>query len=326
MRTGFVWVSSLALLFGASAAAQNVTAAAVNVSECEVSLLVLGTAQDAGRPQLGHPEDPAWRTPALARLATSIALVDSRATPIRRWLFEATPDLKRQLQTLDEAFPAKRYIGLDGLFLTHAHLGHYTGLAQFGHEAARTASLPIYAMPEMKQFLENNGPWDQLVRYKNIAIEALLDGEAVALSESVRVTPFLVPHRREYSETVGFVIEGPARSAIFIPDIDSWSQLDDMGVKIESLIAQTDIAFLDATFYGDEMPNISQFPHPKILESMSRFDELPASEKKKIRFIHLNHSNPALLPGSGESRNIRDRGYAVAAENEQYCLSRTAPR
>ena len=268
------------------------------------------------------PRRPAWKTPALARLATSLALIDARSTPIKRWLFDATPDVKRQLQTLDETFPTGEYVGLDGIFLTHAHLGHYTGLAQFGHEAARTASLPVYAMPAMKGFLETNGPWDQLVRYENIALQALADGKAVALSERVRVTPFLVPHRREYSETVGFVIAGPARSAVFIPDIDSWSEFDDMGTAIESLIAQTDFAFLDATFYGDEMPNISQFPHPKILESMARFDDLPAAEKQKIRFIHLNHSNPALLPDSAESANIRERGYAVAIESERYCLSR----
>ncbi len=194
---------------------------------CEVLLIVLGIAQDAGKPQLGHPEDPAWQDPTLMRLATSIALVDTRGDQPRRWLFEATPDVKLQLQRLDEAYPTTAYVGLDGIFLTHAHMGHYTGLMHFGHEAARTDRLPVYAMPEMTSFLESNGPWDQLVNYENITISTMADQMAVELADDIRVMPFLVPHRREYSETVGFVIEGPDRSAIFMPDINGWPAFDE---------------------------------------------------------------------------------------------------
>lgn len=287
---------------------------------CEVVLIVLGIAQDAGNPQLGHHEDPAWQDPSRARLATSIALVDTRGEQPRRWLFEATPDVKLQLQRLDEAYPTTDYVGLGGIFLTHAHMGHYTGLIHFGHEAARTDKLPVYAMPEMKGFLETNGPWDQLVNYENIVIDPLQDGVGRDLTEDIRVTPFLVPHRREYSETVGFIIEGPERSAVFLPDINGWPALDEQGTRIESLIADADVAYLDATFYGDELPNIGAFPHPKILESMQRFEALPEDERSKLRFIHLNHSNPALAPGSDESRAIEERGYAVAAEGERRCL------
>ncbi len=287
---------------------------------CEVVLLVLGIAQDAGRPQLGHPQDPAWKDASLMRFATSIAVVDTRGDAPKRWLFDATPDFKAQLQRLDERFPTDAYVGIDGVFLTHAHMGHYTGLMHLGHEAARTDGLPVFAMPEMKRFLETNGPWDQLVNHHNIAIVELQDAIEVELTEDISVKPFSVPHRREYSETVGYTIQGPTASAIFLPDINGWQAFDAQGTRIESLISEVDIAFLDATFYGDELPNISAFPHPKILESMARFDELPSGEKSKVRFIHLNHSNPALLPGSGERQTIQERGYAVAEELERHCL------
>lgn len=287
---------------------------------CHVSLVVLGIAQDAGRPQLGHPEDPAWNDPSLARMAASLALVDNRRAEPRRWLFEATPDIKKQLQLLDVLFPTSAYVGLDGIFLTHAHMGHYTGLIHIGFEAARTNGIPVYAMPDMRKFLEGNGPWDQLVNYGNIVIESLQDRKSVALADRIQVTPILVPHRREYSETVGFIIDGPARSALFLPDINGWDVFDDAGTRIEALLERVDHAFLDATFYGDELPNISSFPHPKILESMARFDALPEREKAKVRFIHLNHSNPALLPDTAERHAISDRGYTVAAEGETHCL------
>ena len=287
---------------------------------CAVTLLILGNAQDAGRPQLGRPADPAWADPTLRRNAASLAVVDSRNSQRGRWLFEATPDIRGQLQLLDEEFPVQRYVGLDGIFVTHAHIGHYTGLMHIGFEAARTDSVPVYAMPLMAEFLRNNGPWDQLVRYKNISLRPLAADEPVELANGLRVTPFLVPHRREYSETVGFVIDGPSRRAVFLPDIDSWAEFEDMGTRIEELIERVDLAFIDATFYGDEMPNISRFPHPKMLESMQRFSALPETERDKIRFIHLNHSNPALLPDSPERRTIEERGYAVAEAGETHCL------
>ena len=294
--------------------------AAEGQGPCDVSLVVLGIAQDAGRPQLGHPEDPAWQDLSLARMAASIAVVDNRMQPIHRFLFEATPDIKKQVQLLDVLFPTSEYVGLNGIFLTHAHMGHYTGLMHIGFEAARTDSVPVYAMPEMKDFLETNGPWDQLVTYKNIVVRELQNRRAVAVGDGISVTPFLVPHRHEYSETVGFIIDGPERSAVFLPDINGWAVFDDAGTNIEALIERVDYAYLDATFYGDELPNISSFPHPKILESMDRFDALPDAEKAKVRFIHLNHSNPALLPNSAERHVIRQRGYAVADEAEVLCL------
>lgn len=303
------------------ATACNGLAATPDADEaCDVTLLVLGNAQDAGRPQLGHPEDPAWRDGDLRRLAASLGLVDARDATVRRWLFEATPDVREQLQLLDRLFPVARYVGLDGIFVTHAHVGHYAGLIHFGHEAARTDALPVYAMPLMAAFLHGNGPWDQLVRYRNIVLRPLEDGKAVGLNAGLRVTPFLVPHRREYAETVGFLIDGPSRSALFLPDIDSWAALDDSGIRIEDLIARVDIAFIDATFYGDEMLNISQFPHPKMLESMARFAVLSGTERRKVRFIHLNHSNPALLPESPARRSVGERGFAVAEQGEMHCL------
>ena len=317
MNAGVLFAVASMLAWSAGAASVPDQGAA---ESCSVALMVLGTAQDAGRPQFARPDDPAWTDTTLRRLPAALALVDAREATVSRWLFEATPDIKEQLWRLDQAFPASSYVGLDGVFITHAHMGHYTGLIHFGREAAGTDKLPVYVMPLMKAFLESNGPWDQLVRLENIEIRELGDGKSTELGDSLSVVPFLVPHRREYSETVGFIIDGPQRGALFLPDIDSWSELDESGTTIEELIKKVDIAFLDATFYGDEMPNISEFPHPKVLGSMSRFDALPDVEKAKVRFIHLNHSNPVALPDSSERRLVIERGFSIAEENEIHCL------
>jgi len=285
-------------------------------------LVVLGIAQDGGAPQAGDRDHPGWDDPAQKRHAVCLALVDPATS--RRWLIDATPDFREQLHWLDVLFPVDGKPGLAGIFLTHAHMGHYTGLMHLGLEVMGADKVPVYAMPRMREFLATNGPWGQLVRYRNIVLRPLADRTPVRLGDRLTVEPFLVPHRQEYSEVVGYRIEGPGRSVLFIPDIDSWEEWETQGTRIEDEIAGVDIAYLDGTFFADgEIPgrDMSSFPHPKIRHSMDRFAALPATERAKARFIHLNHTNPALVPGSEARRIITENGFAVAEEMERVDLA-----
>ena len=139
------------------------------------------------------------------------------------------------------------------------------------------------------------------------------------LGEGLSVTPFLVPHRQEYSEVVGYRIDGPSRSVLFIPDIDSWEEWDAMGTRIEDMLARVDIAYLDGTFFANgEIPgrDMSGFPHPFITHSMERFASLPETARAKVRFLHLNHTNPALQTDGYAQRRIQRAGMRVAQEGE----------
>ncbi len=292
--------------------------------QCEISLLVLGVAQDAGKPQIGNSGDPAWADPSLKRHATSLALIDRREAAPRRWLFEATPDIKEQLHALNLVAPHEKQVQLDGVFLTHAHIGHYAGLMMLGHEAAGAQNVPVYAMPRMADYLSNNGPWSQLVKYYNITLAIMNAGEAEMLTDGISVTPFLVPHRQEFSEVVGYKIETPEKSALFIPDIDSWEEWDDQGTRIEEMIASVDFVYLDASFFADgEIPgrDMSGFPHPFVSHSMKRFAPLSPDEKTKVRFIHMNHTNPLHDPTASERETVREAGFNIAEEGEEICLA-----
>lgn len=271
-------------------------------------LVVLGIAQDAGHPQAACTRTCCTRVRAgLApgHRVASLGLVDGE----HRVLFEATPDLPSQLAELS---PDGR---LDGIFLTHAHIGHYTGLMHLGREAMGARAVPVWAMPRMHEFLARDRPWSLLVDQGHVALSPLADGVPVRASPRVQVTPFRVPHRDEISETVGFRIAGPDRTAVFLPDIDKWSR---WATPIEELLASVDVAWLDATFHaaGEIDRDMASIPHPFVVETLERLAPLPAEERAKVRFIHLNHSNP-LLSGDAEAFGIvREAGVRVAQEGE----------
>lgn len=286
----------------------------------ETYIQVLGIAQDAGYPQTNCYQPHcmrAWEDRGLRRMASSIAVVDKANKA--KYLFDATPDMREQLYELHRAAPDGEY-SLDGVFLTHAHMGHYTGLIHIGRESAGASSIPVYAMPRMHNFLSTNGPWDQLVRLKNISLHELADGQPVEFGPGITVTPILVPHRDEYSETVGYRIEGPNKSAVFIPDIDKWEM---WSTDIRDIVKSVDYALLDATFFRDgELVgrDMSKIKHPFVSESMAIFNSLSKEERARVIFIHMNHTNPLLIDGSPEQAEVEQRGFRYATEGMRLVL------
>jgi len=283
----------------------------------ETSLVVLGTVQDAGSPQMGCTKDccrDLFINPAKKNLVVSLGLVDVMNQ--KKYLFEATPDITYQAKALKNYTSFSDSEMPDGIFITHAHIGHYTGLQYLGKETVNADSIPVYTMPRMKQFLEQNGPWSLLVKNKNIALREMQHQTEIQLAPGLKVIPFTVPHRDEFSETVGFIITGPNKKALFIPDIDKWEKWE---TGIMAAIATVDYAFIDGTFFdAAEINNrdISTIPHPFIIESMDLFKDLPAAEKKKIYFIHFNHTNAAINPNSKVAAGIIKNGFNIAFINQ----------
>ncbi len=280
-------------------------------------LVVLGIAQDGGFPQAGCRNAccaRAWDNPVLARHVSCVALVDPDSR--QRWLIDCTPDFRHQLQQLDEIAPpaGDKAPSLDGIFLTHAHIGHYAGLVHLGREVIGASEVPVHAMPRMAELLRTAGPWSQLVDLKNIALQPLVANQPVRLNERLTVVPVAVPHRGEFSETVAFRISGPNQCALFLPDIDRWELWER---KIEDELAAVDIAFLDATFFdGEELPgrNMAEVPHPLVAGTVQRFQPLVAEQRAKVHFIHFNHTNPLLDDSSAASRLVESAGMQIANE------------
>jgi len=274
-------------------------------------VVVLGIAQDAGHPQADCRKtccDAAWRDPAQRHRVASLGIVDGD----QAWLLDATPDLPDQLHDL---LGTERSLG--GILLTHGHMGHYTGLLHLGREAMGAPDVPVYAMPRMAGVLLGSEPWALLSRLDHIDVRRMTAGESIALSERVRVTPFLVPHRDELSETVGFKVSGPEQTIAWLPDIDKWEKWD---TPLEDLLAEVDVAWLDATFFadGEIARDISEVPHPFVVETLARLAHRP-DLRAKVRLVHLNHTNPLLRDGEARAA-VEAGGLTVAARGDQHPL------
>jgi len=284
--------------------------------------LVLGVAQDAGMPQVGCYADRCDRARSRARprFAASLALIDPDSD--RYYLVDATPDITRQLDLIDApGFRARASARrpFDGIFLTHAHIGHYSGLAVLGREGLGIEPTPTYCTSAMADYLSSNGPWELMVREGRLDLRPSTPGEWIRIDERLSARPLLVPHRPEYSDTVGWVFRGPSRSLLYLPDIDSWERWD---LRVEDVVASVDVALLDATFYsGDEVPGraIADIPHPLVPHSMDVL-EATVARGSRVVFTHLNNTNPAIFEDSSEAAEVRRRGFEVATEGQRFPL------
>lgn len=295
-------------------------------------LRVLGIAQDGGLPHAAcrcERCEAARRDPARRHSICGLGLIvpgKEAGADDRVYLIEATPDLRDQLAMLrDVRRPPDGKVDrspVDGVFITHAHIGHYLGLAFLGFESVHVRELPLWCSPRMAEFLRTNGPWSQLVSMKNVVLNPVAGGESVVLDSQLSLRPITVPHRDEFSDTVAYLVAGRKRRVLFIPDTEAW---DRWAAPLEQLLDResVDVLLVDGTFFSaDELPGraVSSIGHPLIRDTMDRLQARVDDGRTEVVFIHLNHSNPALDPDSEAAREIERRGFRVAREGDEFSL------
>ena len=288
---------------------------------------MLGTAQDAGVPQINCFSDNCAAVRSGRRAAPLVAcvgLIDHAAG--RRFLLDATPDIVAQVGALltptGETPPGRSgTVPLEelfhGIFLTHAHIGHYTGLVHLGKESAAPRQLPVYGSQRMCAFLRTNAPWDALVSGSFIGLRPLTAGRRVQVSPSLAVTPFDVVHRAEYTDTLGYLVHGPETTLMYVPDADVWDGWD---TPFDNLLRTSDVALIDGAFWSyDELGHRVQadIPHPPVSQTLERLRGL--QDLPEVRFIHLNHTNPLWDVDSPLRRELPP-GFSVAETGQRLAL------
>lgn len=259
---------------------------------------VIGTAQDAGVPHIGchcdHCES-ARTSEEQQRYATAVLLSDGG-----EYLFDATPDIRFQISTVP-----------DGVFLTHAHLGHLPGLLFFGQEAANAERTPVYAAEGLNDVIRNSPPLNLLIKQDNLTLNDFSSHASVEFND-VRVESHSVEHRESLpTDTLAYMIEGPNRSLLYMTDIDEWNP------TTQQLVEQADIALVDGTFWSEsELKRTEEVPHPYVKDSIRKLDP----ERTEIYFTHLNHTNPLLNRNSSEYDRIKNAGFDIASSGTKFKL------
>lgn len=276
--------------------------------------MVLGTMQDGGLPHIGcrcARCAAARADQRLSRLVACLALIDWRWPAPAVWLIDATPDIGRQLDLLGEALGPhpqrpERLRQPDGIFLTHAHLGHIGGIPQLGPEAMAAENLPVYGTAALLSLLKENALWRPAV--SALALTTIEPHTPIQLGKGLVVTAVPVPHRDEWGAgTVAYQIDGLRRSLLYVPDIDDWGQWP----QAEAKIAAVDMALLDASFYSTRELDGRQLPvHPLVPDTLQRFGRLST----RLILTHFNHTNPLLDADSPEREAVEKAGIEVAAE------------
>lgn len=285
---------------------------------------VLGTAQDAGYPQLNCscPHCKAARTDySLRRLQSSVAVIDKKDK--KTFVLDAAPAFSEQLDNLNLLAEAENLGSshLSGILLTHAHIGHYTGLMYLGKEALNISNLPVYLSQKIFDFLKNNAPWSDLFKNNNLKAAVFKFEKEYQLSKNISFKAVEVEHRNEYADTAAFIVNAGKKSFLYLPDFDSWSNFEQIFRKV---IKEIDYALIDGTFFDKEElgelrgRDLSQVPHPPIKETMKLLADLTEKEKKKIYFTHFNHTNRILDSDGKKAEIVRKKGFNILNEGESF--------
>ena len=280
-----------------------------------IRAMILGIAQDGGVPHPGCYCDTCqfyWDN-QIVLSPSSLAIIDEK----QLHLFDVTRNLDRQLRKVGNK-------NVTDIWLTHGHIGHIDGIGLFGKEVMNLKNVRLHASELMIKLIENTPKWNKLIEDKILIPIQFNSNESMQISENLKITPIRVPHRDELTDTHAFMINGPEKSLLYLPDHDTWEETLNM-VQQDSVIEWFDflgieIVLMDGTFWSkNELSRQDDVPHPPVVESLERLGNVKGKELE-VFFIHFNHTNPLLIPKSNEIKKLLDSGCKIPIEGQQFLL------
>ena len=278
-------------------------------------VMILGIAQDGGVPHPGCYCDTCqfhWDNQIILS-PTSLAIFDEK----QLHLIDVTRNLDRQLRKVGDR-------KVTDIWLTHGHIGHVDGIGLFGKEVMNVKNVKLHASKSMIELIQDSPKWNKLIEDDILIPTQFNSNQSTKVSENLEITPIQVPHRDELTDTHAFMIKGPEKSVLYLPDHDSWEETlglvrqDSVTEWFDSLGVGT--VFLDGTFWSkNELSRQNEVPHPPVVDSLERLGNLSGKDLE-VFFIHLNHTNPLLIPKSNEIKLLLDSGGRIPIEGQQFIL------
>jgi pyrroloquinoline quinone biosynthesis protein B len=300
-------------------------------------ILVLGSAAGGGVPQwnCNAPISRATRegqvSPA-GRTQASIAVSLDR----ERWiLVNASPDLRQQILAHRYLWPRPgrlRDSPIQAVLLTGSEIDNVVGVLSLRERQPFT----ILATKRVLTMLDDNPIFEALDR-KLVERHVLPLDRPVILAGpegdlGFEITAFPVPGKVPLylegrvsdlsgtpDETIGLEISGGGKTFHYIPGCANLTP------EIRDRIAGSELLFFDGTLWrDDEMITAGvgsktgqRMGHMSMSGPNGSIAALAGVPLRRKLFIHLNNTNPALLPDSTERARLNEAGWDVAADGDE---------
>ena len=229
------------------------------------------------------------------------------------WLINASPDLPRQIESATQLQPRgnnSRNTPIAGVFLTNADIDHALGVLLLRQQEK---PLVVYATDETRTALA----WldRALARFCGIewrtvipkfqSFDSTLAFRAIELPESIAFQ---------------FRDDTSGRTAVFAPSVGSLTE------QLRDAVHTSDLVMFDGTFWSNEelgrvrpgARSAREMDHLPINDGS--FDVLRQSPARRKFYIHINNTNPILMPGSRERVQVEQAGIEVARDGLEIVL------
>jgi len=305
-------------------------------------ILVLGAAAGGGFPQWNSNSaacNRARQDRGLARSQSSLAV---SADGERWFLLNASPDLRQQIYDNRRLHPRHgvRHSPIAGAVLTNADVDHVAGLLTL----RESSPLTVYASRRVLDTLAANGIFNVLnpefVERIEIALDRPFEPHAKDGTPSgLEIEAFAVPGKvalyledaaagpgfgTQQGDTVGLRVRaaGSDKAFFYIPGCAA------MPPDLAARLRGAALAFFDGTLYRDDemiqcregVKTGARMGHMSMSGddgTVAAFADLDVARRV---FIHINNTNPVLLPDSAERRAVEAAGWEIAFDGMEVTL------
>ena len=298
-------------------------------------ILVLGSAAGGGVPQwnCNAPISRGVREGRLVSSANSQASIAVTADGDRWVLVNASPDLRQQILLQPALWPRegrRRDSPIEAVLLTGAEIDNVAGLLTMRERQA----FAIWSTARVLDMLAENPIFEALDR-SLVARRPLRLDEPTAIAGPARetgltATAFAVPGKVPLylEKRAGGDLTAAAEGSIGIELSDGRNRLHyipgcaKLTDEIRRRIAGSPLLFFDGTLWSDDEMIVAgvgektgqRMGHMSMAGPAGSVAQLAGLDIARKFFIHINNTNPALLPDSAERAALKEGGWEVAAD------------
>ena len=242
------------------------------------------------------------------------------------FLINASPDIRQQIEAMraEGCFKdpqGNRSLPFAGILLTDAEIDHTTGLILLRES---TAPLNIYSTTTVKQALTSGyAILSTLQNYCGVKWAPITPGEIIKLTDDLEVEPFALSTKApKYIQSTVVEVWGiglTIRDTITNSTLTYAPGMGSIDNDLRQRFENSDCILIDGTFWtNDELPSLGigartakAMGHLPLSGDDGSLSQLASISNTRKIFVHINNTNPILIPNSSESQAVENHGFEI---------------